>query len=243
MKGDRGVYRAFVEVADTVRGDFDLIEFLDTVVHRSAELLDIADCGLLLEDESGEPSLIAASTERVRQLGLLQLRKGTGPCLDCLHSGRRVQHTDLAAGTAGWPEFTPEALASGFLTVYAVPLRHRQHTIGAMNAFSPAPLSGDSLDLWQSLADVATIGLVHERAVRHGAAVNRQLQEALNSRVLIEQAKGALAERMSIPVDDAFAVLRGNARRNRRTVRELAVRVLDGRALPDGDPPAGPGGP
>ncbi|WP_170220717.1 GAF and ANTAR domain-containing protein [Amycolatopsis cihanbeyliensis] len=223
-------------MADTVTSDFDLIEFLDTVVHRSAELLGIADCGLVLEDEAGELSLIAASTERARQLELLQVGKGVGPCPDCLHSGSLVQHADLATGTSGWSEFTPEALASGFSAVYAVPLRHRQRIIGVINAFSPAALDGDSLEVWQSFAEVAAIGLLHERIVRHGKIVNGQLQEALNSRVLIEQAKGVLAERMSIPVDDAFSALRGDARKNRHTVRELAVRVLRGHAFPDNTP-------
>jgi GAF domain-containing protein len=150
--------------------------------------------------------------------------------LDCFTTGQPVVNIDLAEVEARWPRFQAATTAAGFRSVHALPLRLRGQVIGAMNLFCrhQLSLSDDDLAVGQALSDVATIGLLQERNVRHGEIVVEQLQAALNSRVLIEQAKGVLAERTGVGVDAAFAVLRAYARRNQRQLGVIAAAVIDG---------------
>src|SRR6266545_1240588 len=209
----------FVEMADTLVDDFDVIEFLHMLTERCVQLLDISAAGLLLTDGQDTLQLVAASSERTRLLELFQLQTDQGPCVDCFHTGQPVSVADLP--TAGrWPRFTAAAAEVGFAAVHALPMRLRTEVIGA--------LAEGKLRVGQALADVATIGLLQQRAIRRGDMVTQQLQTALNSRVLIEQAKGILAERLHLDVADAFALLRADARNHNRRLSDLAQAIVDG---------------
>jgi GAF domain-containing protein len=231
----------FVELTDTLVADFDVIDFLHVLTGRSAALLDVSAVGLLLTDQRGELRVVAASSEAARLLELFQLQNDQGPCLDCFRSGQPVSATDLGTDQR-WPRFAAAAARTGFAAVQALPMRLREQVIGALNLFRTAPGTFDLADVrvGQALADVATIGLLHERNMRRGDTLNEQLQTALNSRVVIEQAKGKLAERLGLDMDQAFSVLRGYARSRNRRLSDVARGLVDGTVTIPG--PTGTGG-
>jgi transcriptional regulator with GAF, ATPase, and Fis domain len=219
----------FVELTDTLVADFDVIDFLQVLTDRSAQLLDVSAAGLLLDDQRGELRVVAASSEAARLLEQLQVQLGQGPCLDCFRSGRAVTATDLGADQR-WPLFADAAAQAGFGAVQALPMRLRAQVIGALNLFRAAPGDFDPMNVrvGQALADVATIGLLHERNMRRRDTLNEQLQAALTSRVVIEQAKGKLAERLGLDMDQAFNVLRDYARARNLRLSDLARAFIDG---------------
>jgi transcriptional regulator with GAF, ATPase, and Fis domain len=224
----------FVELTDTMVADFDVIDFLHVLTSRSAELLDVSAAGLLLADPRGELRVIAASSEAARLLELFQLQSDEGPCLDCFRSGQPVTATELSADQR-WPRFAAAAGQAGFTSVQALPMRLREQVIGALNLFRATPGAFDpaSVRIGQALADVATIGLLHERSMRRSDILNEQLQTALNSRVVIEQAKGKLAERLGIDMNQAFTLLRDQARNRNQRLSDLARAFVDGtQAIP-----------
>ena len=226
----------FVELADTMVADFDVIDFLSVLTDRSVELLGASAAGLLLADPRGELRVVAASSERARLLELFQIQHDQGPCLDCFHAGEPVAVTDLSAAEGRWPRFAPAAQQAGFAAVQALPMRLRSQIIGALNLFRATPGRFDQEDMRvaQALADVATISLLNERSMRRSETLNEQLQTALNSRVTIEQAKGKLAERLHIDLDHAFELLRSYARSRNRRLSEMArAFVDDSEQLPD----------
>jgi GAF domain-containing protein len=220
----------FVEMADTLVDDFDLIEFLDLAAQRCVTVLAISAAGVLLTDGRDSLQVVAASSERTRLLELFQLQTDQGPCVECFHTGRPVSVSDLSDTLTRWPRFAPAALADGFRAVHALPMRLRNEVIGALNLFntSPGPMSPAMLRVGQAVADVATIGLLQQRAIHRSDVLTEQLQRALNSRVLIEQAKGMIAERLSSDIDEAFLQLRDAARRTNRRLVELCQAVVDG---------------
>jgi len=220
----------FVELTDTMVADFDLIDLLHLLTSRSVELLDVSAAGLLLADPRGELRLVAASSEAARLLELFQLQGDRGPCLDCFRSGLPVAAADLDADQR-WPEFAAAARQAGFLSVQALPMQLRDQVIGALNLFRDAhgALDAEAVHVGQALADVATISLLHERSMRRTDTLNEQLQTALNSRVVIEQAKGKLAERLGIDVDQAFTLLRDQARTSNQRLSDVARAFVDGR--------------
>jgi transcriptional regulator with GAF, ATPase, and Fis domain len=215
---------AFVEAADTLVDDFDVIEFLHTVAARCVQLLEVDAAGLMLADQRGQLHATAASNENARLLELFELQTDAGPCLDAFHSGDPVVNADLQANQERWPRFAEAAQATGFVSVHALPLRLRATVIGALNLFCSAPgtLSHADVRTGQALADVATIGILAQRSVYQAELLSTQLQQALNSRVTIEQAKGVLAERRGITLDEAFEVLRAHARTNNLRLSDLA---------------------
>ena len=183
----------FVELTDTMVAGFDVIDFLHVLTDRSVQLLDVSAAGLLLADPRGELRVVAASSETARLLELFQLQNDQGPCLDCFRTGAPVQAADLAAAAARWPQFAPAARQAGFAAVQALPMRLREQVIGALNLFRADSGRGwapAGIRVGQALADVATISLLHERGMQHSDILNEQLQTALNSRVIIEQAEG-----------------------------------------------------
>jgi transcriptional regulator with GAF, ATPase, and Fis domain len=220
----------FVELTDTMVADFDVIDFLHVLTDRSVQLLDVSAAGLLLADPRGELRVVAASSEAARLLELFQIQNDQGPCLDCFRSGQPVTAADLAAEAQRWPRFAPAALQAGFAAVQALPMRLRDQVIGALNLFraGPGAFAPADIRVGQALADVATISLLHERNMRHSDALNEQLQTALNSRVIIEQAKGKLAERLGLDMDQAFSLLRDSARTRNRRLSDLAQAFIDG---------------
>jgi transcriptional regulator with GAF, ATPase, and Fis domain len=220
---------AFVDLADTLVDDFDVLDFLHALARHCIALLDVDEAGLMLADSSGRLVVTASSTEQVRLLELFEVQNDEGPCLDCYASGEPVVVDDLATDQPPtWPRFGAEATAAGFRSVVALPLRLRNETIGALNLFRAEPgalLEGDR-SLAQALADVATIGILQERGSSRRELLARQLQEALSSRIVIEQAKGVLAERADVHVDAAFQLLRGYARSHGLQLSEVARRVV-----------------
>jgi len=219
--------------------DFDIIDFLHLLTDRSISLLAASAAGVVLADPRGELRVAAASSEEAGLLELFQLQNDQGPCLECFRTGRAVTATDMAGPDGRWPRFAEAAARAGFATVEALPMRLRDQVIGALNLFraEPGPLDPADLRIGQALADVATIGLLHERNVRHRETVAEQLQAALNSRVVIEQAKGKLAERLSVDMDRAFTMLRDYARNTNQRLTDVARDFVDG-ATADFPPPA-----
>ncbi len=220
----------FVELTDTMVAEFDVIDFLHMLTDRSVKLLDVSAAGLLLADPRGELRVVAASSEAARLLELFQLQNDQGPCLDCFRVGQPVSAADLDAEAQRWPRFAAAAREAGFGAVQALPMRLRDQVIGALNLFRASPGAFDPADVrvGQALADVATISLLHERSLRHSDTLNEQLQAALNSRVVIEQAKGKLAERLGLDMGQAFALLRDYARNHNLRLAEVAQAFIDG---------------
>ena len=239
---DRRVRDAFIELTDTLVTDFDIIDFLERLAGRCADLLGVAACGVLLANHHDTLNLVAASSEPARLLELAQLQNDDGPCMHAYRTGQPTQVTDLADAESRWPAFSAAARAAGFAAVQALPMRLREDRLGALNLFTnqPGPLDDDTIALGQALADAATIGIVHQRALTRSGLVTEQLQTALNSRIVIEQAKGFLAERLGITVDEAFIILRRRARSTNRKLTDLAADVTAGR-LDLTSPPAKPG--
>jgi GAF domain-containing protein len=243
---ERLLSETFVELADTMVVGFDVIDFLHVLTDRSIRLLDASAAGLLLADPRGELRVVAASSERARLLELFQIQNDQGPCLDCYHRGQPVAAADLGAAAGRWPRFAATARQAGFAAVQALPMRLREQIIGALNLFraSPGPFDEADMRVGQALADVATISLLHERSLRRSETLNEQLQTALNSRVMIEQAKGKLAERFNLDMDDAFNILRSHARARNRRLSDLARDFIEGTdTLPGLAAPASPSAP
>ncbi len=218
----------FVEVADTLVVDFDIVDFLQMVTTRSADMTRAEAAGLVLANERNQLQFMAASQESVKLLELFQLQSEEGPCLDCFRYGVPVANADLTRATERWPRFAPEAVRAGYRAVHAFPLRHRSSVLGALNLFSTTEGQIDDNDskVIQALADVATIGLLQQRAIAHGEILTEQLQVALRSRVAIEQAKGALARMRGESVEQAFVLMRTYARENHIRLTDVAMAVI-----------------
>lgn len=229
--------RIFVEVADTLVDEFDLIDFMHMLADRTAGLVGASAVGLLLADQRGRLEFLAASDENTRLLELFQVQNSEGPCLDAFRTAVAVVNADLAEAGARWPRFAPRATAAGFRSVHAFPLRLRSEVIGAMNVFGSQPggtMADTDVPIVQALADVAAIGLLQERAIRRGELLTEQLQGALNSRIVIEQAKGAIAQSHGVSVDDAFTLIRSYARRTNRRLSDVAHTIVtDPAGVPD----------
>jgi GAF domain-containing protein len=222
--------KAFVGLADTLVDDYDIIDLLDRLVGYSVELLAAEAAGILLADSQRILRVVASSQEDAEVMELLQLQAAQGPCLECFSTGAPVSVSDLAEAGGRWPVFVAAVAKRGaYRSVHALPLRLRGEAIGTMNLFhrQPGALPDADLALGQALADVATIGILSERAIRRGEALTEQLQAALNSRVIVEQAKGVLAQRGHLSMDAAFDRLRGYARNHNARLSEVARKVVE----------------
>jgi transcriptional regulator with GAF, ATPase, and Fis domain len=229
MVDDR-LARTFVELADTLGDDFDLVEFLYLLVDRCMTLLDVSATGLLLSDAHERLRVMACSAENIHQLELFQLQHDDGPCLDCYRTGAPVSHPDLSMALDKWPMFAPAAAESGFRTVHALPMRLRSQVIGTLDLFHTTPntLTPEVTQIGQAMADVATIGLIQQRSLHQQDVLIDQLQTAQDGRVIIEQAKGVLAERHHINPGQAFTVLLNYTRKHNQRLTQLATTVVDG---------------
>ncbi|MFE0641966.1 GAF and ANTAR domain-containing protein [Streptomyces sp. NPDC058877] len=232
MDREEALASAFVELADTLVEDFDIIDFLNRLAEHCVSLLNVDGAGILLTNPQGELHLIAASSEKTRLLELLQLQGFQGPCVACYTEGRRVDYSDpdpdKEVEDLPWPRFAKAARQEGFRGVCALPMRHKGKVIGALNLFlhDSGPLDDRRAALGQALSDIATIGILQERATRQQEILADQLQYALNSRVVIEQAKGFLAHRLDTSLDEAFAALRTLARGSNRKLVDIALEVI-----------------
>lgn len=220
----------FVELADSLVDDFDIVDLLTVLAHRCVELLDADAAGIVIVDADGALRATASSSETMRILELFELQHTEGPCWDCYRSGQPVVNQDLATSGARWPNFAPVAVASGFRSADAVPMRLRDQIIGALNLFSTEPGSLNDTDLVvaRALADIATIAILQQRRIFDADIVNDQLNHALTSRIVIEQAKGVVAEREELDMPEAFERLRTYARNNNLRLHDIAAAIVDG---------------
>src|SRR6187397_13717 len=131
--------RTMVELADNLVDDFDIVELLSTLSERCVAVLDIAAAGIMLADGRGNLRAMSSSNEAMRVVELFEIQSQEGPCLDCYRSGGPVTNEDLALDADRWPRFTTEALAAGFRSVHALPMRLRGTVIGAINLFHVEP--------------------------------------------------------------------------------------------------------
>jgi GAF domain-containing protein len=225
------VSKVFVKVADALVGDFDLVEFLQMVTAQSSELASARAAGLLLAGPQKRLQLMAASDERAEMLELFQVQAREGPCQDCFSTGEPVVNVDLAAATATdrWPLFAPRAVAAGYRSVHAFPLRVGDHIIGALNLFGTGvgDMAPEDVRVIQAVADVATVGLLQARSLRDSELLIEQLQGALNTRIVMEQAKGVLAQVHHSTPDEAFELMRKHCRARNLRLGEVAFAVVD----------------
>jgi GAF domain-containing protein len=230
MSREAMLAKAMVELADTLVADFDVVELLTVLADRCVDVLDVEAAGIMLVAPDGDLRVMASSSDAIRVLELFELQSQEGPCLDCYRTGQPVVNHDLEATNDHWPRFAAEAIAAGFRSVQALPMRLRGIVIGALNLFHVEPGETSDADVVaaQALADIATIGIIQHRNALEAQVVNEQLSNALNSRVVIEQAKGIVAERMGLNVDESFAVLRTFARSHNQRLADVARDVISG---------------
>ncbi|MDY0910447.1 GAF and ANTAR domain-containing protein [Microbacterium sp. CFBP9034] len=222
------LFQTFATLADTLVDDYDVVELLQTLVDACHDTLGSTAAGILIADEHGELELVASTSEASRLVEIMQLSAQSGPCIDCFVTGAPVSVPSIAESPTHWAEFRTSALSHGFASVEALPLRLRDTTIGTLNLLSaqPGPPPREDVVAAQAFADVATVGILHERSLRETALLAQQLQLALNSRVVIEQAKGVVSFTRGVPVDDAFELIRDFARRNRLPLSRVAAGLV-----------------
>ncbi|RFA17581.1 GAF and ANTAR domain-containing protein [Subtercola boreus] len=221
---------ALVTLADTLVAGYDIIDLLQTLVEKCADVLDAADVGIILANQGGTLETVAATNERSHLLDLMQLDAGQGPCVQAYLSGAVVSVPDLDDAVDRWPVFAMGARELGYGAVHSVPLRLRDDTLGALNVFRDRTgvLSSDDVVAARALADVATIGILQERAIRHADTAREQLQHALNSRVIIEQAKGIVSHTHNVNMDAAFQIIRRHTRNTNTSFAATATGIVNG---------------
>lgn len=238
---DARLARHVAALADTLVDDYDVVDLLHDLVHAAVELLPVEHAGLLLLNEGGQPRVVASTDESARLVELYQLQSAEGgPCVECIRQGTPVVVDNLAEERQRWPKFARVALSHGFASVYALPVRLRKRTLGALNFFGDGPpISQTDLTVAQALADMATISIVQQRSAQLARLEAAQLQQALSSRIVIEQAKGILSEYGGLSMQEAFGALRHFARGHNRRLHEVAADIVE-RHLPLEDlvPPA-----
>lgn len=223
------VSSAFVELVTQLVGHFDVIEMLTVLTSRAVELLEAQAAGILLADSHDQLRVMAASSEEIRLLEVFQVQHDQGPCLECFSTGQVVFAPDLESDPR-WPRFAAVSVAAGFRAVCAIPLRLGDRVLGGMGLFmgDPVELADNDVDLARALADVASIAIVQGEVVRQSEVVQSQLERALDSRVVIEQAKGMIAQGAMVDMDGAFLALRNFARSNNRRLTEVARSLTNG---------------
>ncbi|GAA5119947.1 GAF and ANTAR domain-containing protein [Alloalcanivorax gelatiniphagus] len=227
------IIRAFVDLSNELVDDYDVVEMLAQLTAHCARLLDVASAGLLLGDSRNDLHLMAASSERTHDLEVLQLQRDEGPCLDCYHDQEPVNVPDLEAEAERWPEFCRAADEAGFRSVHAVPMKLKGTVLGTLGLFGEetGSLNDEDLALAQALVHVASVAILNDRVATDRATVNAQLEHALTSRIVVEQAKGVLAHAGELEMDQAFVVLRRYARDHGRKLSEVATAIVQ-RDLP-----------
>lgn len=222
--------RTFVDLADSLVDRFDTVDLMVLLTERVVELTGGGAAGLVLLDANGTLRLIAATSDALETVELFQIQNDEGPCRDCTAAGAPVSADDLESAMDRWPKFVPVALASGYRSVHTFPLQLRGTTIGALGLFGTTAtgLRAADLEVTRALAHVATIAVLQSQALVDAQGLSRQLQDALTSRVIIEQAKGVIAEQAQVDMDEAFRRLRSHARHHHELLTEVAQLVIDG---------------
>ena len=230
MAREADVVRSLVEMAETLVDDFDVVDLLTGLADRCVSLLGVSAAGVMLASPAGRLGLVASSSEAMRLLELFELQAQEGPCLDAFRTGERVGPESLAAGSGRWPSFSAAAVEAGFRSASALPVRLRDSVLGALNLLSvdPAPVAEADIIVARAFADLAALSIVQHQASAEAQRLNEQLADALTSRVVIEQAKGVLAERAGIGPAEAFARLRAYARNHNLRLTGVALAAIDG---------------
>ena len=231
QRTEAAVLKTFARLADTLVAGYDMVDLLQSLVESCRELLGVDDAGILLVGPGDRLELVASTSESSALVEAIQLGAEAGPSSESFTSGILVSVPALKAAPAHWARFRKRALKLGYGSVHAIPMRLRETTIGSLSLLSHEEGELDEMDLIaaQALADVATIGILHERALRESSVLVQQLQNALSSRVVIEQAKGVVSLTRGVTVDGAFDVIRSYARSHRLGLGEVAQRLVDGR--------------
>ncbi len=228
--------RVLVSMADTLVSDFDPVDLFYELVVSCTDLLDVAQAGLLLTDGNGELRVVAASSEATGVVELLEVDNQGGPGMEAFRTGRPVRSGDLAGSNARhrWTEFGEAALAAGFRAVTAVPMRLRGQVLGALDLFSTetVDLTDEDLTVAQAMADLATIAILQDRATIDDRTLISQLRTALDTRVVIEQAKGIVAHEADLTMDEAFGRIRNHARSNNERLRDISAAIVSGDLTP-----------
>ena len=219
--------QTFVELADSLVDNFDVVDLLTRLADRCVEIVDVAAAGLMLGSPGGDLRVIASSSEAMRVLELFETQANEGPCIDCYRTGQPIVNLTLDEVDSRWPRFAPQAVEAGFRSAHALPMRLRGQTIGALNLFrvDEGHMQETDVVAAQALADVATIAILQHRAVSDAQALNEQLSQALKTRIAIEQAKGVVAERADLDMEEAFARLRRHARNHNLRLADVANAV------------------
>jgi GAF domain-containing protein len=241
MTREADVVRSLVEMADTLVDDYDIVDLLTGLTDRCVDLLGISAAGVMLASPEDSLGLVASSSEAMRLLELFELQAQEGPCLDAFRTGQAVAHENLQAGSGRWPAFSTAALQAGFQSALALPLRLREAIIGALNLLSATrtPMAEADVIVARAFADLATLSIIQHRATAEAHRLNEQLSAALNSRIVIEQAKGVISERTGIDVAEAFSRLRTYARNTNLRLTDVAHAAIDGTLDPQAWAPPG----
>lgn len=228
---DEVLFATLIELADTTVTGFDLISLADRLVGACVEVLGVSAAGIMLSDQNDALRVFASTNEESRMLELLELQNNDGPCLDAFRTGRTVDGVDLSLYATRWPSFAPAAMSAGFDTAFAFPIRLRDQVIGALNLFQAGTraLTLHEREVARVMADMAAIGIINNWSIRNQELLAEQLQGALTSRIVIEQAKGVLAEREGLSMGRAFEYLRRTARSSQRPIGDVADDVVNGR--------------
>src|SRR5436190_8163013 len=245
MSREADVVRSFVEMADTLVDDYDVVDLLTGLADRCVSLLGVSAAGVMLASPEGNLGLVASSSEAMRLLELFELQAQEGPCLDAFRTGERVDHENLDARSGRWPSFSAAAIEAGFQSAIALPLRLRDVTLGALNLLNTTrtPMAEADVIVARAFADLATLSIIHHRAAAEAQRLNEQLSGALTSRVVIEQAKGVIAERAGADLAEAFSRLRAYARNHNRRLTDVAQAAVDGTLDPQAWALPGPADP
>jgi len=241
MSRQQHVVRVFLELADTLVEDFDVIDFLHQMTVRCRELLEVSDAAVFLSHSESRLHSPAPCTSGPLLQRVLEAACGQGPAVDAHRTARPVTVRDPADAAARWPQFAPRLRQAGYVRATALPMRLREENLGSLLLLHTGdlPLTAEDLGLAQAFADAAAIGLVHARTISRQHAVNEQLHTALQSRIVIEQAKGILAARCGVTLNQAFEAIRRYARHHRILLRNVARDVID-TGLTPAAAPAGP---
>jgi hypothetical protein len=235
----RTVAQALADATSALTRDDDVTDVLARLIGDCAEVLSAEAIGVLVLNAQSDLELLSATSHRVAELELFQIQHDSGPCIDAIHSSAMVTATGATEMNRRWPAIGPVIAAAGYDALHAYPLRWHGHTLGAMNVFHGAP--ADAVDvapaeralLGQTFADIATIVIVQSTDVTLQQVTDR-VQQALQARTTIEQAKGVLAYQHNLEMSDAYELLRTMAAPGSTLTATAAAVIAEARQRADG---------